>query len=48
MAKDDIVHIKNMQSKMSIIQHIAEALNRKYSDVTPFVILKFLEDILSP
>ncbi len=40
MTKEDTVHIKNMQSnKMNIIQHTAWAFNRKYSDVTPFVII---------
>ncbi len=40
MVKEDIVHIKNMQSnKMNVIQHIAEAFYRKYSNVTPFAII---------
>ncbi len=44
MTKEDIVHIKNMQnSKMNIIQHTAEAFYRKYSDVTPFVIIKIFK-----
>ncbi len=40
MTKAGIVHINNMQiNKMNIIQHRAEAFYRKYSDITPFVIL---------
>ncbi len=36
----DTVHIKNMQSnKMNIIQHTAWTFYRKYSDITPFVII---------
>ncbi len=39
MAKKDIMHIKNTQNnKTKIIQHAAEASDRKYSDVTLFVI----------
>ncbi len=36
MAKEDIVHIKNMQSNKV---NIAESFDWKYSDVTPFVII---------
>ncbi len=40
MAKEDIVHIKNMQSnKRNTIRHIADAFYRKYSAVTLFVII---------
>ncbi len=40
MAKENIVHIKSMQNnKMNIIQHMALDFYRKYSDVTPFVII---------
>ncbi len=40
----DTVHIKNMQSnKMNIIQHVAEAFYREYSDVTPFVIINIFK-----
>ncbi len=43
IAKEGIMHIKNMQSnKMKIIQHIAEAFHRKYSDVSPFVIVSII------
>ncbi len=38
MTKEDIMHIKNMQSdKMNIIQHVAKAFDGKYSDVIIFV-----------
>ncbi len=41
MAKEGIVHIKNMKSnKMNVIQHIAKNLfTEKYSDVIPFVFI---------
>ncbi len=40
MTEEDTVHIKNMQSnRINIIRHIAEAFNRKYFDVIPFVII---------
>ncbi len=40
MAEEGIVHIKNTQSnQMNISQHVAYAFYRKYSDVTPFVII---------
>ncbi len=41
MTKDDIVRIRNMQrNKMNIIiQDITQVFYRKYSDVTPFVII---------
>ncbi len=40
MAKEGVVHIKNMQSnEMNIVQHTVKAFYRKCSDVTPFVII---------
>ncbi len=40
MTEEDIVHNKNIQSnKINIIQHTEQAFYRKYSDVTPFVII---------
>ncbi len=39
MAKEVTVRIKTFKVKMNIIQHIAWALYRRYSDVTPFVII---------
>ncbi len=40
MAKEGAVLINNMQSnKRNIIQQIVKAFYRKYSDVTPFVII---------
>ncbi len=41
MAREDIVHMKNMPSnKMNIIQHIVYFFYWKYSDIS-FVIIKF-------
>ncbi len=36
MAKEGIVHVKN---NVNIIQHLALAFYRKYSDAAPFVIV---------
>ncbi len=45
MTKENIVHIKITQSnKMNIIQRIAGAFYRKYSDGTSFVIINIFQN----
>ncbi len=45
MTKEIIAHIKNMQSnKMNIVQHIAKAFYRKYSNATPSVSINIFKN----